>query len=110
MGPDQWRIVLQNEATGARRNINSFNRFTSRNRIYEPRGRGFESCQPRQQIQGPGEIQALFVVRPARAHSSGCKSRHELITASEAKRNCMRATECGEEAWSEAASRWTRTG
>jgi hypothetical protein len=43
---------------------------------------------------------ALFRVRPARAHSCGCKSRHELITASEAKRNCMRVTECGEEAWS----------
>ncbi len=39
-------------------------------------------------------------MRPARAHSCGCKARHELITASEAKRNCTRATECGEEAWS----------
>jgi hypothetical protein len=44
-------------------------------------------------------------VRPARAHSRGCKSRRKLITANEVKRNCMRATECGEEAWSEAASR-----
>ena len=44
-------------------------------------------------------------VRPARAHSCGCKSRRKLITANEAKRNCMRVTECGEEAWSEAASR-----
>jgi elongation factor P len=49
-------------------------------------------------------------VRPAWAHSCGCKSRRKLITANEAKRNCMRATECGEEAWSETASRWTRTG
>ena len=40
-------------------------------------------------------------VRPAWAHSYGCKSRRKLITTSEAKRNCMRATECGEEAWSE---------
>lgn len=47
----------------------------------------------------------LFLVRPARAHSCGCKSRHELITASEAKRNCTRVTECGEEARSAAASR-----
>ena len=39
-------------------------------------------------------------VRPAWAHSYGCKSRRKLITTSEAKRNCMRATECGEEAWS----------
>ncbi|OYT91109.1 MAG: hypothetical protein CFE43_14775 [Burkholderiales bacterium PBB3] len=30
----------------------------------------------------------------------GCKSRHELVTASEVKRNCMRATKCGKEAWS----------
>ena len=42
----------------------------------------------------------LFFVRPAWAHSCGCKSRRELITASEVKRNCMRVTECGEEAWS----------
>ena len=48
--------------------------------------------------------------RPAWAHSRRCKSSRKLITANEAKRNCMRATECGEEAWSEAASRWTRTG
>jgi hypothetical protein len=40
-------------------------------------------------------------VRPARAHSCGCKSHRELITASEAKRNCVRVTERGEEAWSE---------
>ncbi|RQM52493.1 hypothetical protein EHZ18_27465 [Burkholderia vietnamiensis] len=39
-------------------------------------------------------------MRPAWAHSCGCKSRHKLITANEVKRNCMRATECGEEAWS----------
>ena len=38
-------------------------------------------------------------MRPAWAHSCGCKSRRKLITANEVKRNCMRATECGEEAW-----------
>jgi hypothetical protein len=48
---------------------------------------------------------AFFMVRPARAHSCGCKSRRKLITTNEAKRNCTRATECGEEAWSEAVSR-----
>ena len=37
-------------------------------------------------------------VRPAWARTCGCKSRHELVTASEVKRNCMRVTECGEEA------------
>jgi len=42
----------------------------------------------------------FLLVRPAWAQSYGCKSRRELITTSEAKRNCMRATECGEEAWS----------
>jgi hypothetical protein len=39
-------------------------------------------------------------VRPAWAHTCGCKSRRKLTTASEVKRNCMRATDCGEEAWS----------
>ena len=38
-------------------------------------------------------------MRPAWAHSCGCKSCRELITTSEVKRNCMRVTECGEEAW-----------
>src|SRR5690606_41266550 len=51
-----------------------------------------------------------FFVRPARAHSWRCKSSRELTTASEAKRNCGRATGRGEEASSETASRWTRTG
>ena len=41
---------------------------------------------------------AFFLVRPAWAHSCGCKSRRKLITANEAKRNCMRVTECGKEA------------
>ena len=41
----------------------------------------------------------LFRVRPAWAHTCGCKSRRKLITTNEVKRNCMRATECGEEAW-----------
>lgn len=31
----------------------------------------------------------LFAVRPAWAHSYGCKSRYELVTVSEVKRNCM---------------------
>ena len=39
-------------------------------------------------------------MRPAWAHSCGCKSRRKLITANEVKRNCMRVTECVEEAWS----------
>ena len=39
-------------------------------------------------------------VRPAWAHTCGCKSCCELVTVSKVKRNCMRATECGEEAWS----------
>ncbi|NUY03982.1 hypothetical protein G5S42_30690 [Paraburkholderia sp. JPY169] len=37
-------------------------------------------------------------MRPAWAHSSACKSRHKLVTANEVKRNCMKATGCGEEA------------
>ena len=39
-------------------------------------------------------------MRLAWAHSWRCKSSRKLITTNEAKRNCMRATECGEEAWS----------
>ena len=39
-------------------------------------------------------------MRPAWAHTCGCKSRCELVTASKVKRNCMRVTECGKEAWS----------
>ena len=39
-------------------------------------------------------------VRPAWARSSGCKSPAELATARQAKRNCVRVTERGEEAWS----------
>ena len=38
-------------------------------------------------------------MRPAWAHSCGCKSRRKLITTNEVNRNCMRVTECGEEAW-----------
>ena len=45
-------------------------------------------------------IVGIFYVRPARAHSCGCKSHRKLITTNEVKRNCMRVTECGEEAWS----------
>ena len=37
-------------------------------------------------------------MRPAWAHTCGWKSRHELVTVSEVKRNCMRATDCGKEA------------
>jgi hypothetical protein len=39
-------------------------------------------------------------VRPAWAYTCGCKSRHELVTVSEVKRNCVRVTERGKEAWS----------
>ncbi len=38
-------------------------------------------------------------VRPAWAHSWRCKSSRELVTVSEGKRNCIRVTECGKEAW-----------
>ncbi len=42
----------------------------------------------------------FLVVRPAWAHSCGCKTRRKLITASEVKRSCVRATGRGKEAWS----------
>jgi len=46
------------------------------------------------------ELMRFVHVRPAWAHTCGCKSRHKLATVSEVKRNCTRATECGKEAWS----------
>ena len=49
---------------------------------------------------GAQEAPFFILVRPAWAHSCGCKSRRKLITANEVKRNCVRATERGEEAWS----------
>ena len=39
------------------------------------------------------------MVRPAWAHTCGCKSRRKLTKTSEANRNCTRVTECGKEAW-----------
>ncbi len=51
-------------------------------------------------FQTAHNVGRFVVVRPAWAHSYGCKSRRKLITASEVKRNCMRVTECGKEAWS----------
>ncbi|WP_295509412.1 alcohol dehydrogenase catalytic domain-containing protein [Accumulibacter sp.] len=56
-----------------------------------------------------GGVGSVAVVRPAWARSWRWKSSRKLATANEVKRNCTRATECGEEAWSETASRWTRT-
>ena len=53
-----------------------------------------KQIKPLREIAG-----AFFHVRPAWAHSYGCKSRRKLITTSEVKRNCMRVTECGKEAW-----------
>ncbi len=49
--------------------------------------------------ENPG-YPGFFIVRPAWAHTCGCKSRCELVTVSKAKRNCVRATERGKEAWS----------
>ena len=40
------------------------------------------------------------MVLPAWAHTCGCKSRCELVTVSKVKRNCVRVTERGKEAWS----------
>jgi hypothetical protein len=54
----------------------------------------------RQRIRASPEALAIFFVRPAWAHSRRCKSSRKLPTASEVKRNCMRVTECGKEAWS----------
>jgi len=53
---------------------------------------------------------AAFLVCPARAPSSGCKSRRQEAIPNEASRNCARATERGKEAGSEGAGRRTETG
>ena len=50
------------------------------------------------------------MVRPAWARFWRWKSSRELTTANEVKRNCVRVTDRGEEAWSKTVSRWTRTG
>ncbi len=42
----------------------------------------------------------VLLVRPAWAHTCGCKSHHELVTVSEVKRNCERVTDRGKQAWS----------
>jgi hypothetical protein len=50
----------------------------------------------------PGEPRSpgFLFVRPAWAHTCGCKSRCKLVTVSKVKRNCVRVTERGKEAWS----------
>ena len=45
-------------------------------------------------------MQGFLLVRPAWAHTCGCKSRCELVTVSKVKRNCERVTDRGKEAWS----------
>jgi hypothetical protein len=48
----------------------------------------------------PPTMEAPYAdVRPAWAHTCGCKSRCKLVTVSKVKRNCVRATERGKEAW-----------
>ena len=51
-------------------------------------------------LTAPHLLRGFLFVRPAWAHSCGCKSRHKLVTVNEVKRNCVKATERGEEAWS----------
>jgi hypothetical protein len=56
----------------------------------------YRCCRKKADLEG-----RLFIdVRPAWAHSCGCKSRRKLTTVSEAKRNCGRVTDRGKEAWS----------
>ena len=60
----------------------------------------FESGLPTTSFQGllkPPQG-GFFLVRPAWAHTCGCKSRCELVTVSKVKRNCVRVTERGKEA------------
>lgn len=48
----------------------------------------------------PPGTRVFLRVRPAWAPTCGCKSRCELVTVSKVKRNCVRVTERGKEAWS----------
>ena len=63
-------------------------------------GREFEPLIPLQQKTPVATATGVFLVRPAWAHTCGCKSRCELVTVSKVKRNCVRVTERGQEAWS----------
>jgi hypothetical protein len=72
---------------------------------YNPIEPGALSITVRWTIVPPGfpipagrTLRPVFIVRPSWAPTCGCKSRHELVTVSEVKRNCVRATERGEEA------------
>ena len=56
-------------------------------------------------ILRPCNARAFFRVRPAWAQSWRCKSSRELTTANEVKRNCVRVTERGKEAWIKTVSR-----
>jgi len=49
-------------------------------------------------VKRQGDACRFSFVRPAWAHSCGCKSRRKVVTSNEAKRNCLRATERGKEA------------
>src|SRR5882672_11024251 len=72
--------------------------------VYQRVNYGFY-LQPtnRHRVQRPRASAGRFLLCAQHGRNScGCKSHRELITTSEAKRNCMRATECGEEAWREA--------
>jgi hypothetical protein len=47
---------------------------------------------PRRFLNTGGQgARRFLLVRSAWVHSCGCKSRHKLVTANEAKRNCTRA-------------------
>jgi hypothetical protein len=64
----------------------------------------FQASSPK--LPGPRPVTTgLFWARSAGVHSCRCKSFRELVTASEVKHNCERATCRTEEAWSKAAGR-----
>ena len=70
-----------------------------RSRLLLPREGGPGACAAGEREEQSDEP-CFFLVRPAWAHSCGCKSRRKLITTNEVKRNCVRVTERGKEAWS----------
>ncbi len=80
-------------------NANFDRRQPSASRFFLPE-RGLLDAPRIHGLLSPACVPGFFLVRPAWAHTCGCKSCCELVTVSKVKRNCMRVTECGEEAWS----------
>ena len=78
---------------------------------WRPRRHRLESPQEVERLCiGSGPPRAGLLLCAQHGRDLGVEVPRKLAIANEAKCNCVRATERGKEAWSETASRWTRTG